>query len=72
MKVTPDVIDPAVGADVSHDGTSTLSVTITSDTGDEVTIEVPPGAGVRWKPPAGWETASFNATGHAEVFRVIQ
>ena len=72
MKVTPDVIDPNVGADVSHDGASTLTVTITSGTGEVVTIEVPPGTVVRWKPPAGWESATFNAPGHHEVFRLIQ
>lgn len=73
MKVDPsDIISPTGGAEVSHDGTTTITVTITSDTGDEVTIQVPPNTIVRWVPPAGWDSATFNSPGHAELFRLIQ
>lgn len=73
MKVEPDqVIIPADGAKISHDGTGTLEVTITNEDGDSVTIEVPAGQTVTWYPPAGWESATFRAPGNAEEFRAIQ
>ena len=73
MKVDPPAeIIASVGASISHSGAGPITVTITSDEGDQVTIEVPPNTVVNWRPPAGWESATFNSPGHPELFRLIK
>lgn len=72
MNVNPDGPIGSAGASISHSGSSTLTVTITSDTGQRVTVQVPPGSGVSWEPPPGWLSATFTAHGHAEEFRFIE
>lgn len=73
MIVEPDeVISATTGARISHTGAGTLVVTIEGDTGATVTIEVPQGQVVTWIPPAGWQSATFRATGHVDVFRLIE
>lgn len=73
MQVEPDqVINPAVGARISHGGSGTLVVTIESETGAQDTVQVPPGQTVTWYPPPGWQSATFRADGHEEEFRTIQ
>lgn len=73
MQVDPDVVITAQeGAKVSHKGATTLMVTIHGDAGQEETIEVPPNTVVNWKPPSGWRSARFTASGHAEEFRLIE
>lgn len=71
-------VDPPVtilrkdGANISHSGGGTLSVTITGDAGQVVVVEVPSGQTVNWVPPAGWRAATFTASGHQQEYRVIQ
>jgi hypothetical protein len=68
----PKVISARDGATISNSGTSALVVTITSDRGQQVTVEVPPEGSVVWYPPAGWRSARFNAPGYPEEFRMIE
>ena len=72
MNVDPKGAIGNGGAKISHSGSSALSVTITNESGDSVTIEVPAGVEVTWIPPAGWTSATFNASGHDEEFRLIE
>jgi len=67
----PDEIDPSAGAKIKNAGNTTLVVTITSDGGAVVTVEVPPNSNLLWYPPAGWRTARFNAPNQRELFRTI-
>lgn len=75
MKLTvnpPVTIDPNGQATITHDGTGTITVTIDDGNGSSETVEVPAGTGgATWKPPAGWDSATFNALGCDEVFRWI-
>lgn len=68
----PAVIRQGVGAKISHAGTGNLTVTITGDLGQVVTVEVPAGQTITWMPPAGWNSATFDAPGHSQEFRTIQ
>ena len=72
IQVDPQILSPSGSAQVSHDGSTTITITISNDNGDSVTIQVGPGEKVSWTPPAGWTEARFNADGHDEVFRLIQ
>lgn len=72
LTVNPTIIDSNGHANVSHSGSDTITVTITSQDGDQVTITVPPNTVVQWSPPAGWTQARFTAPGCAEVARYIR
>lgn len=71
MNVTPEIILRADGATISHNGTGTLVVTIKGSNGAEEVVDVPPGAGITWFPPAGWTSATFSAPGHPSIDRNI-
>ena len=70
--VKPTIIDPNGVAEISHDGTSTVTVTITNQNGAQETISVPANTTVEWSPPSGWTEARFNTDVFDEVFRFIR
>ena len=73
MNIDPDqVIIASEGAQISHDGTGSLLVTIENENGATETVTVPAGQTVIWYPPAGWKTATFTAPGQKEEFRTIE
>ncbi len=72
IQVDPSIISPGGSAQISHDGTTAITITIKNDNGDSETITVPPGDSVAWDPPTGWTEARFTSPGHDEVFRLIQ
>lgn len=73
MQVDPPVIILRKdGANISHSGSGSLTVTATGDTGQVATIEVPAGQTVNWVPPAGWRSVIFTAPGHQVEARQIQ
>lgn len=73
MKVDPPkVIIAGDGATISNTGTTPLLVTVTGHQGHQVTVEVPPQGSVVWHPPVGWRSATFNAPGHPEEFRMVE
>ena len=73
LQITPPVtIVGSVGADVSHDQNTTVTVTATNpDTGAKETFDVKPGETKHWDPPAGWLDVQFTADGFQQETRVI-
>lgn len=72
LTVDPIIIDPDGYAEISHDGSTTITVTITNQNGVQETVDVPPNTVVKWYPPNGWTEARFNADNCDEVFRFIR
>ena len=70
--VEPNPLTHGSPAQISHDAEQTLTITITSQSGEEVRIPVPPGQKVSWTPPDNWSEATFSAPGQTSVQRQIQ
>jgi len=70
--VNPKVIDPNGYAEITNNGSSDITVTITNQSGAQQTVPVPAGDTVKWYPPVGWTQARFTAPGCDEVFRYIR
>lgn len=67
----PDVILASKGALITNTGSSPILVTITGESGQQETVEVPGNSSEKWYPPAGWRSAAFRANGQGEEFRMI-
>ncbi len=71
ITVQPDVIPAGGPAQISHSGSGPLTISITGSDGTTQTIVVPANSTKSWTPPPGWTSATFKATGHDDVFRLI-